>query len=78
MNRNKCAECKFYKRIYRQFRYRYFREPMFYCTAKEEILEEFCGCKNRQTERKRCDLSAARIKKVENDVLRIGEILKDR
>ncbi len=51
---------------------------MFYCTAKEEILEEFCGCKNRQTERKRCDLSAARIKKVENDVLRIGEILKDR
>lgn len=51
---------------------------MFYCTAKEEILEEFSGCKNRQTERKRCDLSAARIKKVENDVLRIGEILKDR
>lgn len=75
MNRNKCDGCKFHKHIYRQCRYRYFRDSLFYCEKKEELLEEFCGCENRQTERNEYDFSEKRFEQVTNDVLRIEELL---
>ncbi len=74
----KCRECDECKRVYRQSRCIFWRDKLYYCCVKEELVQRNSFCGNWRKKETCYDFSLQRFDEVEKDIEFLLEYFKDK
>ena len=74
----KCKDCALCERVYRKFGYGIYPDDVYLCSVTEEFTNKDGVCKRWQEKAFEYDLSAERLNKVEEDILAIKQLFKEK
>ena len=71
MKARTCKNCRFFKVVYDKCRYRFIYSlmyPLYYCSAKDDMIDCKTVCEKWQTKKVEYDISPQRLEGVEQDI----------